>query len=99
MTPKGQAVFKSGLGVDVPKDERYQVGLSDFVHAITMIFTAIALSDQRVSDCLFREHAKDIAEVMESFPPLVGIICSAVFLVIPNSRYGRVYGRPIIVIN
>ncbi|PSS13521.1 DNA polymerase II large subunit like [Actinidia chinensis var. chinensis] len=90
VTPKGLAVFKSGLGVEVPKDERYRVGLNDFVHAImsAMVFMAIAFSDQRVTYCLFREHAKDIEEVMESFPLMVGIICSALFLVFPNSRYG-----------
>uniref|UniRef100_A0A5B7CEN2 Uncharacterized protein n=1 Tax=Davidia involucrata TaxID=16924 RepID=A0A5B7CEN2_DAVIN len=90
VTPKGLAVFKSGLGVEVPKDERYKVGFNDFVHAImsVMVFVAIAFSDHRVTDCLFPEHAKELDEVMESFPLMVGIVCSGLFLVFPNTRYG-----------
>ena len=83
-------MFKSGLGVEVPKDERYKVGLNDFVHAImsVMVFVAIAFSDHRVTNCLFPGHANDMDEVMESFPLMVGIICSALFLVFPNTRFG-----------
>ncbi|KAE8023252.1 hypothetical protein FH972_008973 [Carpinus fangiana] len=90
VTHKGLAVFKSGLGVEVPKDERYKVGLNDFVHAImsVMVFMAIAFSDHRVTNCLFPGHANDMDEVMESFPLMVGIICSALFLVFPNTRFG-----------
>ncbi|KAJ6891710.1 protein DMP9-like [Populus alba x Populus x berolinensis] len=73
------AVFKPGLTVDVPKDERYRVGFTDFVHAImsVMVFMAIALSDHR-----------EMGEVMESFPLMVGVICSCLFLVFPTSRHG-----------
>ncbi|KAI4328450.1 hypothetical protein L6164_020804 [Bauhinia variegata] len=90
VTPRGLAVFKHGLGVQVPKDERYKVGLTDFVHAImsVMVFMAIALSDHRVTNCLFPGHAKDMEQVMESFPLMVGIVCSALFLVFPNTRFG-----------
>ncbi|GFZ00156.1 transmembrane protein, putative [Actinidia rufa] len=87
---EGPGGVQVGSGRGSPQDERYRVGLNDFIHAImsAMVFMAIAFSDQRVTDCLFREHAKDIEEVMESFPLMVGIICSALFLVFPNSRYG-----------
>ncbi|XP_043722238.1 protein DMP8-like [Telopea speciosissima] len=90
VTPKGLSVFKSVLGVEVPKDERYKVGLTDFVHAVmsVMVVVAIAFSDHRVTDCLFPGHVKEMDEVMESFPLMVGIICSGLFLVFPNSRYG-----------
>ncbi|XP_043706894.1 protein DMP9-like [Telopea speciosissima] len=90
VTPKGLSVFKSDLGVEVPKDERYKVGLTDFVHAVmsVMVFVAIAFSDHRVTDCLFPGHVKEMDEVMESFPLMVGIICSGLFLVFPNSRFG-----------
>ncbi|KAM1963796.1 hypothetical protein ACFX15_044341 [Malus domestica] len=90
VTPKGLAVFKPGLGVEVPKEERYKLGLSDFVHAImsVMVFVAIAFSDWRVTDCLFPGHEKDMDEVMESFPLMVGIVCSGLFLVFPSTRYG-----------
>lgn len=90
VTPKGLAVFKPGLAVDVPKDERYKVGFTDFVHAMmsVMVFVAIAFSDHRVTNCLFPGHAKDMDEVMESFPLMVGIVCSGLFLVFPNTRYG-----------
>ncbi|XP_062150137.1 protein DMP9-like [Alnus glutinosa] len=90
VTPKGLAVFKTGLGVEVPKDDRYKVGLTDFVHAMmsVMVFVAIAFSDHRVTNCLFPGHANDMDEVMESFPLMVGIICSSLFLVFPNTRVG-----------
>ncbi|CAA2963075.1 PREDICTED: uncharacterized protein LOC104092105 [Olea europaea subsp. europaea] len=90
VTPKGLAVFKPGLGVEVPKDERYKVGFSDFVHAMmsVLVFVAISFSDHRVTDCLFPRHAKELDELMQSFPLMVGIICSGLFLVFPNTRYG-----------
>lgn len=90
VTPKGLAVFRSGLGVEVPKDERYRVGLTDFVHAVmsVLVFMAVAFSDHRVTDCLFPGHVKDMDEVMESLPLMVGIICSGLFLVFPTTRYG-----------
>lgn len=83
-------MFKHGLGLEVPKDERYKVGLTDFVHAFmsVLVFVAIAFSDHRVTDCLFPKHAKEMDEVMKSFPLMVGIICSGLFLVFPNTRYG-----------
>ncbi|XP_023007318.1 protein DMP9-like [Cucurbita maxima] len=91
VTPRGLAVFKSGLAeVEVPKDERFKVGFTDFVHALmsVMVFMAIALSDHRVTNCLFPGHAADMEEVMESFPLMVGTICSGLFFVFPNTRYG-----------
>ncbi|KAI9120555.1 hypothetical protein K1719_007588 [Acacia pycnantha] len=90
VTPKGLSVFKSGLHVEVPKDDRFKVGLTDFVHAImsVMVFVAIAFSDHRVTDCLFPGHEKEMDQVMESFPLMVGIVCSGLFLVFPNSRHG-----------
>ncbi|KAK6159936.1 hypothetical protein DH2020_003317 [Rehmannia glutinosa] len=90
VTPKGLAVFKTGLGVEVPKEERFKVGLSDFVHALmsALVFVAIALSDHRVTGCVFPGHAAELDEVMQSFPLMVGIICSGLFLVFPTTRYG-----------
>ncbi|EPS58472.1 hypothetical protein M569_16342, partial [Genlisea aurea] len=90
VTPRGLAVFKSGLAVEVPKEDRYRVGLSDLVHALMsmLVFVAIAFSDYRVTGCVFPGHAKELDEVMQSFPIMVGIICSALFLVFPTTRYG-----------
>ncbi|KAL5582284.1 hypothetical protein UlMin_014726 [Ulmus minor] len=90
VTHKGLAVFKPGIDVAVPREERYKLGFNDFVHAMmsVMVFAAIAFSDHRVTDCVFPGHQKDMDEVMESFPIMVGIVCSALFLVFPNTRYG-----------
>ncbi|XP_072973302.1 protein DMP9-like [Typha angustifolia] len=90
VTPRGLAVFKSGLGVEVPKDDRFRMGFVDLVHAAmaVMVFAAIALSDHRVTNCLFPGKAKEMDEVMESFPLMVGVVCSGLFLVFPNTRYG-----------
>ncbi|KAM0936781.1 putative protein DMP [Dioscorea sansibarensis] len=90
VTPGGLAVFKSGLGVEVPKDERFRMGFVDLVHALmsVMVFAAIALGDHRVTNCLFPGHMKELDEVMESFPLMVGVVCSALFLIFPNTRFG-----------
>ncbi|KAF9598992.1 hypothetical protein IFM89_033337 [Coptis chinensis] len=90
VTPRGLAVFKSGLGVEIPKDERYKLGFHDLLHALmsVMVFMAIALSDHRITNCLFPGHVEDMDQVMESFPLMVGIICSGLFLVFPTTRYG-----------
>lgn len=90
VTPKGLSVFKPGLAVEVPKDEKLKVGFTDFVHAVmsVMVFVAIAFSDHRVTNCLFPGREKDMDQVRESFPLMVGIVCSSLFLVFPTSRKG-----------
>ncbi|CAN4081300.1 unnamed protein product [Withania somnifera] len=90
VTPRGLKVFKTGLGMEIPNDERYVVGFTDFVHAVmsVLVFVAIAFSDHRVTLCLFAGHAKELDEIMRSFPLMVGVICSGLFLVFPNTRYG-----------
>ena len=90
VTPNGLSVFKPGLDVEVPKEDRYKAGVTDFVHAFlsVLVFVAIAFSDYRVTNCVFPGREKDMHEMMESFPLMVGIICSSLFLVFPNSRSG-----------
>ncbi|KAK3212672.1 hypothetical protein Dsin_017378 [Dipteronia sinensis] len=91
VTPKGLSVFKPGIpDVVVPKDDKYKVGLNDFVHAVmsVMVFVAIAFADYRVTNCLFPGHEKEMDQVMESFPLMVGVVCSGLFLVFPNTRTG-----------
>ncbi|KAG1330791.1 putative protein DMP9 [Cocos nucifera] len=90
VTPSGLAVFKSGLGVEVPKDDRYRMGFVDLLHAVmaVMVFSAIALFDHRVTNCLFPGRAKEMDEVVESFPLMVGVVCGGLFLVLPTTPYG-----------
>ncbi|KAI8533984.1 hypothetical protein RHMOL_Rhmol10G0053500 [Rhododendron molle] len=90
VTPNGLAVFKPGMEVQVPREERYRLGLSDFVHAgmSALVFLAIAFSDRPVMGCLFPGHEKEMDEVMEGFPLIVGIVCTGLFLVFLNTRYG-----------
>lgn len=67
------------------------MGFVDLVHAVMAVmvfFSAIALSDHRVTNCLFRGRAKEMDEVMKSFPLMVGGVCSGLFLVFPTTRYG-----------
>ncbi|KAL8196471.1 hypothetical protein R6Q57_024766 [Mikania cordata] len=90
-TPWGLRVFKSvPPGFEVPKDERYRLGFTDLVHAVmsSMVFLAIAFSDHRVTNILFPRHTEEMDEVMQSFPLMVGIVCSGLFLVFPNTRFG-----------
>ncbi|KAK9750760.1 hypothetical protein RND81_02G219700 [Saponaria officinalis] len=90
VTRNGLAVFKSGLDVQVPKEEKYKVHFTDFVHALmsVLVFMAIAFSDHRVTNCLVPGHAKEMEEAMESFPLMVGLVCSCLFLVFPKARFG-----------
>ncbi|XP_021746800.1 uncharacterized protein LOC110712634 [Chenopodium quinoa] len=90
VTRNGLAVFKPGLDVEVPKEDKYNVHFSDFVHAMmsVMVFMAIAFSDHRVTNCLLPGHAKEMEEAMESFPLMVGVVCSCLFLVFPKARFG-----------
>ncbi|KAL3751601.1 hypothetical protein ACJRO7_012432 [Eucalyptus globulus] len=90
VTPRGLSLFKTGPDVEIPQDERYQVRFSDLVHAVmsVMVFAAIALSDYRVTNCLFPGHEKEMDQVMEGFPVMVGVVCSGLFLVFPKTRYG-----------
>ncbi|KAI5427378.1 hypothetical protein KIW84_032699 [Lathyrus oleraceus] len=84
------SVFKPGLAVSVPKDDKYKVGFQDFVHAVmsVMVFVAIAFSDYRVTNCLFPGHEREMDQIMESFPMMIGIVCSGLFLIFPTSRHG-----------
>lgn len=80
-------MFEPCPGLEVPKDDdKYKVGLTDFVHAImeVTVFAAIAFSDHHVTACLFPGHVKYKDQVMESFPLMVGIICSGLFWSLPT---------------
>lgn len=83
-------MFKPGIEVEIPRDEKYKLGFTDFVHAMmsVMVFVAIAFSDHRVTNCLFKGHEKEMDQVMESFPLMVGVVCSGLFFVFPTTRYG-----------
>ncbi|KAG8076367.1 hypothetical protein GUJ93_ZPchr0006g42986 [Zizania palustris] len=50
--PRGLSLFRRGLRVEVPADDRLRLGFVDVVHAVmsVLVFVAVALSDHRVSD-------------------------------------------------
>lgn len=90
VTPNGLAVFKPDLGMIVPRDEKYKLSFNDIVHALMslMIFLSIAFSDHRVTKCLLPGKEKEMYEVMESFPLMVGLLCSGLYLIFPTTRHG-----------
>ncbi|XP_031495530.1 protein DMP9-like [Nymphaea colorata] len=90
VTPSGLALFRSGIPVEVPKDDRFRVGFVDFLHAImsVTVFLAIAFSDHRVVDCLLPGRQPEMRELMEGIPVIVGAVCSTFFFMFPNTRYG-----------
>ncbi|KAJ4971282.1 hypothetical protein NE237_004381 [Protea cynaroides] len=90
VTFKGLMVFKAGVGVEYIDQPRLRAGITDFIHAAmsAIVFVAIAFSDKRVTNCLFPGHADDLDEIMQTFPVMVGIVCSGLFLIFPNTRYG-----------
>ncbi|KAF7138292.1 hypothetical protein RHSIM_Rhsim07G0191600 [Rhododendron simsii] len=49
VTPNGLAMFRPGIEVQLPKEERYRLGLSDFVLSsmLALVFLAIPFSDCR----------------------------------------------------
>ncbi|CAN6164500.1 unnamed protein product [Urochloa humidicola] len=92
VTPRGLSLLRTGLGdgVEAPRDDRFRLAFVDVVHAAmsVLVFAAVALADYRVSGCLLPGHRKEMDEVMESLPLMVGAVCSGLFLVFPNTRYG-----------
>ncbi|KAG2307601.1 hypothetical protein Bca52824_027349 [Brassica carinata] len=90
VTPRGLAVFMKPPAEIPVSDDRYKLRVNDFVHAVmsVLVFMAIAFSDRRVTGCLLSGKEKEMDQVMESFPLMVGIVCSALFLVFPTTRYG-----------
>ncbi|KAF7129094.1 hypothetical protein RHSIM_Rhsim10G0037500 [Rhododendron simsii] len=89
ITPWGLVAFNPGI--DEPKDPKYKLGVADVVHAVmsALVFLAIAFSDRRVSGCLYPGHEKEIDEVMsQGFLLIIGIVCSALFLVFHKDRHG-----------
>ncbi|KAK3128793.1 hypothetical protein QOZ80_6BG0466440 [Eleusine coracana subsp. coracana] len=90
VTPRGLSLFRTGLGVEAPREDRFRLGFVDVVHAVmsVLVFAAIALSDYRVFACVLPGHGKEMKEVMESFPLMVAAVCSGLFLMFPNTRYG-----------
>lgn len=90
VTPRGLSLFRTGLGVEAPAEDRYRLAFVDVVHAVmsVLVFAAVALADYRVSGCLVAGHRKEMDEVRETFPLMVGAVCSGLFLLFPNTRYG-----------
>ncbi|XP_042482960.1 protein DMP9-like [Macadamia integrifolia] len=91
VTFKGLLVYTSDAGLDFIKEPiRLKAGFTDFLHAVmsAMVFVAIAFSDHRVTSCLFPSHVKAMDEIMQTFPIMVGIVCSGLFLIFPTTRYG-----------
>ncbi|KAL2321820.1 hypothetical protein Fmac_026199 [Flemingia macrophylla] len=61
VTPTGLSVLKSGLlDVAVPKDHRFRLTFTYFIRAIisATVFLAIAVSNHRITNCLFRQNTK-----------------------------------------
>ncbi|CAN6202002.1 unnamed protein product [Urochloa humidicola] len=92
VTPRGLSLLRTGLGdgVEAPRDDRFRLAFVDVVHAAmsVLVFAAVALADYRVSGCLLPGRRKEMDEVMESLPLMVGAVCSGLFLVFPDTRYG-----------
>ncbi|RCV20951.1 hypothetical protein SETIT_4G099400v2 [Setaria italica] len=63
VTPRGLSLLRTGLGVEVPRDDRYRLAFVDVVHAFmsVLVFAAVALADNRVSRCLLPGHRKEMA--------------------------------------
>ncbi|KAJ3693504.1 hypothetical protein LUZ60_008984 [Juncus effusus] len=89
MTPSGLALFKSGLGIEMPKDDRYKMTIADLVYALmsVLVFAAIAFADHHVTNCLFPAYKQEMDQVMETFPLMIGTVCSTSFFIFPNTRY------------
>ncbi|MED6201406.1 hypothetical protein PIB30_094692 [Stylosanthes scabra] len=75
---------------------RYKLGFADVLHAVLslVVFLAMALSDQRVIDCLFPKHVDDVEQVMRTLVLVVGFLCSSLFLLFPVHRRGFVPSLP-----
>ncbi|CAA6664527.1 unnamed protein product [Spirodela intermedia] len=52
VTPRGLALFKTGLAVAVPDEERFRMGLVDLVHAVMAVRCSQRLRCQTTGDQL-----------------------------------------------
>lgn len=68
----------------------YRLKFIDFMHAFMsiLVFSAVALFDQNVVDCLYPMPSDEAREVLASLPIGIGVICSMLFVVFPTQRHG-----------
>ncbi|CAK9186086.1 unnamed protein product [Ilex paraguariensis] len=83
VTSQSLEVFKLGVTVEVPKEERFTLSFTDC--ACNHIGDDV---DSCKSVPVFPGYEKDMDEAMESFPLMTGIVYSDLFFVFPNTRYG-----------
>ncbi|XP_073307736.1 protein DMP7-like [Primulina huaijiensis] len=76
----------------LPPEEaaKYRVSIADFIHAILsiLVFGAVAMFDKNVVSCFYPTPSEEAVEILMTFPVIVGVICSLLFVLFPSKRHG-----------
>ncbi|XP_030515385.1 protein DMP2-like [Rhodamnia argentea] len=89
-TPKGLWPSPASELIDLSK---YKLRFQDFVHALlsTVVFAVVALLDPNTLECFYPLFEKEEKVLLKLLPPVIGAICSVVFVVFPSKRHGIGY--------
>ncbi|KAL5782427.1 hypothetical protein ACOSP7_007456 [Xanthoceras sorbifolium] len=89
-TLKGLWPSASGTSVDL---SIYKLRIGDFFHCfLTMVvFALVSLLDSNTVECLYPSFESTEKILLMTLPPVIGSICSTVFMVFPNNRHGIGY--------
>ncbi|KAK2646754.1 hypothetical protein Ddye_021949 [Dipteronia dyeriana] len=72
---------------------KYKLRIGDFVHCFftMVVFAVVSLLDSNTVECLFPSFESTEKVLLMVLPPVIGTICSTVFMVFPNYRHGIGY--------
>lgn len=81
---------RAGPGRDLGE---YQVRLVDWVHGVAsvMVFAAVAAREKNVVGCFWPAPGREVQEVLNLVPLVVGVVSSFLFVVFPTRRHGIGY--------
>ncbi|PKA59090.1 hypothetical protein AXF42_Ash001183 [Apostasia shenzhenica] len=89
-TPKGMWVIDGTSQMPPEEAAAYRLRLVDFAHAFmsVMVYAAVALLDRDLVSCYCPLPSKELQQVFEILPVVMGIIGSGFFVAFPTTRHG-----------
>lgn len=69
---------------------KYRIRFRDFVHAFmsVLIFMAVVLCERNVVSCFYPLRSENMEQVLAMLPVAIGVLGSALFVVLPTTRHG-----------
>lgn len=89
-TLRGLWVIDGSASISPEIARNYRLRFIDFFHAFLsiLVFTAVALFDQNVVNCLYPAPSDEAQELLTALPVGIGVISSMLFVVFPTKRHG-----------